>query len=93
MITKILIVFTYFFWCSIDTTAGTALKDQDYVYTRKEITIDPSSSSTYVETIEIKNDQIVEGDEVFSVIIDDSFPLVTNDGSNLLVTIKDDDSK
>ncbi|XP_028399458.1 uncharacterized protein LOC114522881 [Dendronephthya gigantea] len=76
----------------IDTIAASALKDQDYVYNRREITINPSDSSSYVETIQIKNDQIVEGDEVFSVTIDDSSPLVTYDGSNMLITIKDDDT-
>ena len=58
------------------------------------VTINPNDPSTYIASIPITNDQIVEGDETFRVVIDDdSFPLVTNDGSPLEVTIVDDDSK
>ena len=85
--------FINLFFYRINTIAGTATDGQDYTGNRQEITINTNDSSTYVVSIPINNDNIVEGDEMFRVQIDDSFDLVTNDGATLQVTIQDDDSK
>ena len=85
---------TYFlFSFRIETIGGTATEGQDYTGTRQEITINTNEPSTYIASIPITNDEIVEGDETFRVQIDGSFSLVTNDGATLQVTIEDDDSK
>lgn len=70
-----------------------ATQGTDYVWSRQSVTINPNDPSTYVASIPITNDNIVEGDELFRVLIDASNALVTNNGAFLTVTIKDDDSK
>ncbi len=85
--------FTNYFSFRINTQGVSATEGTDYVWSRQEITINPSDGSTYVASIPINNDQIVEGDETFVVVIDALYPLVTNDGRTLQVTIQDDDSK
>lgn len=84
--------FINLFSSRINTLEGTAT-GQDYTGNRQEITIDTSDPSTYIASIPIINDDIVDGDETFRVQIDASFILVTNDGATLQVTIQDDDSK
>jgi hypothetical protein len=77
----------------IDTVSVSATQGTDYVWSRQSVTINPNDPSTYVASIPITNDNIVEGDELFRVLIDASNALVTNNGAFLTVTIKDDDSK
>ena len=65
----------------------------DFTWTDRTVTVNPGDSSTYIANIQITNDQIVEGDEIFRVLIDASSSFATNDGTALPVTIVDDDSK
>ncbi|CAB3981091.1 tandem-95 repeat, partial [Paramuricea clavata] len=77
---------------AIDTVSVSATQGTDYVWSRQSVTINPNDPSTYIASIPITNDNIVEGDELFRVLIDASNALVTNNGAFLTVTIKDDDT-